>query len=302
VTAFDEPLVAAVAPSLRSLNLSSLPRQGRLLLVAAGVLVVGLVVGILIGIGVQSGPAANHVGEITQVLGTGDGFDRVDDPGGIGSQAGGPRWRTDGGQWRIVGGKAAATPGATGRTFAVAPIDAGDGALQVRLDKVTDGAGLVFRYRDPLNYWSVVAAPHYATWSVTKTVRGLTSPVVGTGLTSTKDGTTVAVRMKADTIDVVIGGRVRKTITDRTLAREGLGGMTVSGQGGDAARFDDFHAARTDHRPLAAPATTPASAAPLTTVVGAVASAAPTTPVPTSLVPVPTITVAPPPPPALRPR
>lgn len=260
--------------SLRSLTL----KRGWLAAAAVGVLVVGLVIGILIGAGMGSGASASHVGEIVQVVGASDQFNRPDDAFSLGAQPGGLRWRADVGRWGVLGEKAAATLPGPDRSFAVIPVDRGDGAVQVRLDKVTDGAGLVFRYRDPRNFWSLVAAPRYATWSLTKTIGGLSSGAATTGLTSTRDGTTIAVRMKGDIIDVVVGGRVRKTITDRSLRHEALGGLTVAGDAAALARFDDMHAARSGNRPLLPSATVPAVTAPTATAPSPTATAPTTAP------------------------
>ena len=65
--------------------------------------------------------------------------------------------------------------------------------------------------------------------------------VVGnTGQSPTADGTTVAVRLHDDTIEVIINGKIRKTIVDDFQATATKVGITTKGPEAGDARFDDF--------------------------------------------------------------
>lgn len=213
-----------------------------------------LVVGAVAGYGLRGKVATSQspkapVSSVVQaggtltVAGTADSFDRPDNPASLGSSSPAMPWRAVAGTWGIVANEAALTNPAPDKSIAIVPLSAGDGAVQVRLPKMANGAGLVFRYRDNRNYWAVVAIPPYATWAVLKTVDGVTSTVRNTGLSATQDGTTVAVRMIAKTIDVAIGGEIKTTITDGALLQAPMVGMIVRGPNPGDPRFDDFQLA-----------------------------------------------------------
>jgi hypothetical protein len=270
------------------------PRQ---ILVATGgglaVLVVGLLIGLVVGGGGSSGTTKpHHEGEILTVEGPGDSFDRADDPSSLGRSPAGFVWRADAGRWGVVADQAAVTDPAAGRSFAVVPLGGGDGMVQLQLARVTNGAGLVFRYQDPRNYWSVVALPTYATYAVTKTVAGREKTVATTGVSPTSDGVVVGVRLQGDTIDVVIDTEIRKTLTDGTLRKAQLTGMLASSGGAATARFDDLRLAGPRVPRPPPPTTTSTSPPPPPPPPSTTPPAAPTpTPPPT-----PPTTPSPPPP------
>lgn len=185
------------------------------------------------------GHPARSIGPL-EAAGPLDTFAGPDDPYSLGRGPAGTSWRAVGGRWGIVGGHAyVAVPG-PGRNLAVTGPDGGVATVQVRLDRVAQGAGLVFRYRDQRDYWYVAAVPSYATWAVVKVVNGVQETVANTGLSPVKNGTTVAVGMQGDTIVVSLDGRVGTRVTDTAPYSAGLVGMTVEGAGAGSARFSDF--------------------------------------------------------------
>ncbi|MCB1006696.1 MAG: hypothetical protein KDB35_21115 [Acidimicrobiales bacterium] len=228
------------------------------LLVGAAVAFVAIaIVGILIASGGDSGggdgetsaapaDARTDVG----VFGTIDQFDRPDSATTMGDFAPSRPWSADAGTWGIDNGEAYLVRSGEFRNHSVVGLGQGDGGAQVRLDKVVNGAGLVFRYVGPYNYWAVVAVPDVATWNVVKVVDGDQEVVGNTGQSPTADGTTVGVRMRGDTIDVIINGRVRKTIVDDFQAEAGKVGLTARGPDSGDARFDDFVAGLPNGVPL----------------------------------------------------
>lgn len=168
-----------------------------------------------------------------------DTFDRPDDSSRLGGTVGAARWRTPAGTWGTRGRKAVVDQLGAGRSLAVVDGERSDGIVQVQVDEVGTGAGLVFRYRDPTNYWAVEAVPNYATWTVVKVVGGVSRVMADSGPTGTAAGTVVNVRMEGDRIDVVVGSQ-SITVVDGTFRDATMVGMTASGAGGTTARFDDF--------------------------------------------------------------
>jgi hypothetical protein len=181
-----------------------------------------------------------------------DSFDRPDDAQGLGAVPGGPQWEAAVGTWGIAASQAYVVAPAPGRNIAVVELGQEEGAVQVRVPKVAAGAGIVFRYRDPSNYWAVFAVPAYATWNIVKVVDGKSHAVANTGVSSLQDGVAVAVRTRADTIDVIVGTQVTKTITDATLREATKVGLTVEGDASGQARFDDVRAALPASQPAPA--------------------------------------------------
>ncbi|HMQ27014.1 MAG TPA: hypothetical protein PKA98_13575 [Acidimicrobiales bacterium] len=230
-----------------------------LLVVGAAVAFVAIaIVGVLIASGGDSGggggdgqqESATDARTDVGIFGTIDQFDRPDDPGSMGDFAPGRPWTEGAGTWGIIDGEAYLSRSAEFRNHSVIGIGQGDGGAQVRLDKVVNGAGLVFRYVGPYNYWAVVAVPDVATWNVIKVVDGDQEVVGNTGQSPTADGTTVGVRMEGDTIDVIINGRIRKTIVDDFQAEAGKVGVTARGPDSGDARFDDFVAGLPGGNPI----------------------------------------------------
>ncbi|MDQ3352904.1 MAG: hypothetical protein M3507_00155 [Actinomycetota bacterium] len=208
----------------------------------------------------QETTAPPDLRELVQVSGTVDSFTRPNDPATLSSVPGGPPWSAEAGTWGIGEGQAYLSGPVPDANLVVVDLGQGDGAVSVRLGSVVSGAGLVFRYRSPLDHWAVVAVPGYATWAVVKVVDGTEEVVGNTGLSSVVDGTTVAVRLRGPTIEIAIDERLAQTITDETLAdatRAGLRVTSRSGVDAAAARFDDFVIAPAAALPsLDVPATT----------------------------------------------
>ena len=71
------------------------------------------------------------------------------------------------GTWGIGDDAALTSGGSTGDepNIAVVPQGTGDGLTEVTMTVVEEGAGLVFRYLDPENYWSVTANPGVGSWT-----------------------------------------------------------------------------------------------------------------------------------------
>jgi hypothetical protein len=222
------------------------------LLVGAIVVVVIIgIVGVLIatsGGGDDGGPetAGTDGGQQGQqenvaVFGSTDSFDRAESADSLGNMPDGRTWLVDAGTWGITSGQAQVSESHEYRNHAVVGIGQGDGGVQVRMTRVTPGSGLVFRYEGPYNYWALVAVPEVATWNIYKVVDGTREIVGNTGEAQTRDGTTIAVRTSGDTIELIVNGRVMKTIVDDFGQDNGRFGLTVAGgEQATTTRFDDF--------------------------------------------------------------
>ena len=238
-------------------------------------LVAVALVGVLIATGGDdSGDVATGAGDsearaTTAVFGTTDEFERAD-ASELGALTADRDWDPIAGVWGIENGNARVVTSAENRNHAVIGLGEADGAVQVRVERVTAGAGIVFRFRGPFNHWAVLAAPNGSTWNLVK-VEDAESTIIGnTGATTVADGTTVAARFEGERVEVIINGAVLLTVQDDFLSDQGKVGLTVRGDDATEARFDDFVAALSGNRPLfvsqpdAEPSesTTPTTAAP----------------------------------------
>lgn len=168
-----------------------------------------------------------------------DTFDR-DDRDQLGSTEAGETWEELQGTWGIsqrqaeVDGSGQAPP-----SIAVLPGAEGAGLVEVTMPVVEGGAGLVFRYAGPANYWSIVADPTSGTWSVFKTIEGETD-LVSDITASTDDGVTVSTIQQDQGLRILIDGEDVLLIEDRALGEALRGGLIASPDGEGAARWDRF--------------------------------------------------------------
>ncbi len=169
-----------------------------------------------------------------------DPFDRDDSASSLGHTPSGVAWHAESGTWGIASGQAVVYSPGEGADFATVGAAWPDCVVQVRLTKVAPYAGLVFRYRDPANYWAVVAAPAYSTWVIVRVADGQTTQMGNTGLVSTGDGTTVGARMRGATVDILVDGKIMTTVASPPSPGADKVGLTADGADATHARFDDF--------------------------------------------------------------
>jgi hypothetical protein len=126
---------------------------------------------------------------------------------GASTSAGVP-WRVTGGNFLSDGHAALADP-ALKQTLAVVKMKGNVTRVRAHLKSIATGSGIVFRYADDRDYWSVVAAGQYGTWNINETIHGSTLYVGNTGGLdlNTKDST-VEVQLDGPTIRVLINGKV----------------------------------------------------------------------------------------------
>jgi hypothetical protein len=215
---------------------------------AAAISMVTGLVGVVIGVSLSpdsdtvvadanTGGGVSNVGEVVSVSETFDAFDRPDDTASLGAAPAGPAWIAPAGTWGVLAGQASLVGPLAGRNLAVLDVGQADATLQVQVPVASDGAGLVFRYRDVTNYWAFVAVPVYGSWAVVKVVDGREMVVANTGLSGTADGTALGVRLQGETIDLILNSRVVSTITDPELAGANSVGLAART---DAVRLDDL--------------------------------------------------------------
>jgi len=166
----------------------------------------------------------------------------------LGSFTSDREWTEVTGEWAIENGDARVVESNEFRNHDVVDLGQGDGVVQVRLDRVTNGAGLVFRFRGPANYWSLTASAD--TWNLSRFKDTVQDFIGNTGPTTVADTTTVAVRFEGPRIDVLVNGVLRLSLEDDYLMTETKAGLTVGSDGAADARFDDFVAALPGNGPL----------------------------------------------------
>jgi hypothetical protein len=203
---------------------------------ATAIAVVAGLIGLLIGTNLapddeaevaEASGGVSNVGEVVSVSDLFDSFDRPDDGASLRALPRGPVWSVPAGTWGIVDNQAYLPGPIAGRNLAVVDPGVAEPTLQVEVPVVSDGTGLVFRYRDVANYWAFVAVPAYATWAVVKVVDGREQVMASTGLSDTADGTVLGIRLSGETIDLILDSRVVTTINDPELADATVIGLTA---------------------------------------------------------------------------
>lgn len=149
-------------------------------------------------------------------------------------------------RWQVLGTGLVVVDGHVesngGDQAALAVTDTGwsDVSLGLVIDEATAGSGLLFRFVDLNNHWSVVAAPEFATWNLVLTVEGEVIKSIPTGLTGTEPGTRVAILAQGPEIQVFMNGIPVARTVDPTFQPATNAGVLASP--GAVASFDDFFA------------------------------------------------------------
>ena len=145
-------------------------------------------------------------------------------------------WVYTTGTWTVDRG-AVGQPTDAAATFATLNPSPGS-AVETTISELTDGAGLVFRFKDAANYWGVRAVPSYGGWNIFKVVDGRES-VVRVLVGQAFDGTSVGVQQSGTRFRVMLNGLVRSTIDDPALEKApGVGMMAPAGE--DPSRFSSL--------------------------------------------------------------
>jgi hypothetical protein len=140
---------------------------------------------------------------------------------------GGLVWKVEQGTFASQDGIATGSASGSGPAFAtVRPEHAG--VLKVSFAQVTAGSGIVFRYRDARDYWSVVCAPEFGTWNIEKTVVGETSFVANTGNNLVTENTTIELRQEGSVVTINVDGKPSMRIDDRAFVEQPRVGLLSS--------------------------------------------------------------------------
>lgn len=159
-----------------------------------------------------------------------DTFDRQDTARRLGETGTGQEWQAVSGRWGIADNAATNTSGDDdARSLAVvdSETDTSDGLVEVTLSTVERDAGLLFRYRDPDNYWAVTANPGLGTWTVRRVLDG-DGDRVGEMIAPAIDGTTVTVIQNGSNLRFLVDGDDYLSIDDGALMDDHLDGGLVA--------------------------------------------------------------------------
>ena len=150
----------------------------------------------------------------------------------------GPPWNAVSGEWEVSRGSAVVSDPGTPASLTDREVPA-EGEVTTEVGQVVPGAGLVFRYQSPASYWKIVSSsaqsPHVADLQSREQPsegRGQHRPV----LPAVDDHTAVSVRSDGQSIEVLLNGRLKKTVFDSYLASATGAGMVVTGPEADRAR------------------------------------------------------------------
>jgi hypothetical protein len=170
-----------------------------------------------------------------------DTFDRPDSPESLGTAGTEQPWNVVSGTWGIEDATAVNGGGASDGQPSIATVAGarGGGLTEVLMSVVEPGAGLVFRYQDPDNYWSVTANPSIGSWTVTRVIDGEAEPQ-GDLVGATADGTTISVTQDGSTLRFLLEGSEQLSLTDGALQDRLQGGLIAPADTDGSARFDRF--------------------------------------------------------------
>jgi hypothetical protein len=169
-----------------------------------------------------------------------DTFDRTDSRDGLGQTGTEETWDAVRGQWGIEGGVARVFTSNPGEpNIAIVAESEGDGLVEVTMAAPEQDAGLVFRYQDPSNYWSVTTNTSLGTWAVTRKVDGETEAVAELNAPVTA-GTTITVVLTGTQIRFLIDSVDKATLDDSTFAGVRQAGLIAPANSSMAARWDRF--------------------------------------------------------------
>jgi hypothetical protein len=200
------------------------------LIAAAVILVLGLT-----GTRTEA-PSPTTIGSALDLAAVFDDFDRPDATD-LGLPRKGPAWSFLGPEWKIDAHQARALTSSGTATIALTVAESADGLVRVTMPKVSENAGLIFRFHDLNNYWQLVAAPQFGTFSLSKIVDGQYHAVGDAGLVGTRDGSTIGVTLHGAEVSIVVDDRTLATFTDPDLQSERTVGLVTYSPD---TRFDDF--------------------------------------------------------------
>ena len=168
-----------------------------------------------------------------------DSFDRSS-VGNLGAESPtGMIWLSLGDGFNLRDGLAIVNSNSQGET-AMALVDTkwADAEIGATAGNVVAGSGIVFRFQDLQNFWSLVAVPDFATWNLQLYRDGEIAGVWKSGLSSVEPGTELSVVTIGDDIHVSINGEQSISIVDPTFRSATVAGLiSTTGSGASFSVF-----------------------------------------------------------------
>lgn len=233
-------------------------------------LAIGLVVGAVIAAGAavlvpgsdaappQQAHAAPAVAPTYEAAGgVFDWFSRADSATTMGQASTGQSWQPAEGVWGISGESAYLARGDPAkRNLTVIDVGASDGSVLAVQRVTSSGSGIVFRYVNEFNYWSVRNVPAYGTWTVEKIVGGIATVVGNLGLVHTDNGTTLDIDLNGARIGFAVDGGAARTFVDPTFQTATEVGLIYIGAEPTIARWSLLIASRHQYPDASGPIST----------------------------------------------
>jgi len=149
--------------------------------------------------------------------------------------------------WATLGSGFEITPAGSAQVMATPPgetsmalTNPGSGDVTI-LSTVTNApptSGIVFRFQDVFNHWSLHAAPDFGTWNLVQVADGAIAYSNSVGLSSTEPGTTIAISLDGPSIRVFVDGNPVLALVDQTFQQATTVGLVALN--GSGAAFDEF--------------------------------------------------------------
>jgi hypothetical protein len=221
-------------------RLSRLRRRD--VLIALAVLVVLVGAGVVVARLVAEESPDETAGLLDGVAPT-DTFDRQTDLQDVGVAANGDSWNAVSGVWGIDAAQVHLAQGALGgaRNLLTLDMGASDGVVAATFARSRPGAGLVFRYAGPDDFWVVLPAPEFGTWVVQHLVDEQIVVNENIGLADTEDGIHVVLEITRTRVAVAVADHPAVAV-QIDPSEASMVGFTSLGYGSNAARWDDFYA------------------------------------------------------------
>lgn len=169
-----------------------------------------------------------------------DDFDRPSTGPLDGEAPLGAQWSSLGPGFDVADGVATVAESPAGEVT-LAIIDPGwpDQSSGLTIENAAANAGLVFRFVDIFNYWSLVAAPDFGTWNLVLTIDGEPIETLPTGLSFSEGPTRLSLVTEGPEIRVFIDGLPVLDLTDPTFDRASATGI-IATAGTDASFSEIF--------------------------------------------------------------
>ena len=137
-------------------------------------------------------------------------------------------WKVISGDFQVDGGVVTAKVSSGDYALAILSGISQINSLAMGFNTTAADSGLVFRYQDDQNYWSLVSSPKYGTWLVDRVVDGKTSRIGNSGYSGGKN---IEVVLVGGTIQLWVEGLLRNTIRNASLSDATGIGIIIGKQG-----------------------------------------------------------------------